>query len=115
VSLRPLIAAASTIVVAVVVALGVPVAQLRLVSVQTECCCPDPDNCHCPDHSKDRSTQPTMRACHKTQQVSISPELPVFEAIALQAIEPARATVAIAQPLPSPLPPPLPRRPDAPS
>ena len=102
-------------VVALVLALGVPVAQLRLVSVKTECCCPDPSNCHCPDHGKDRSTQSTMRACHKTQQLSVSPELPVFETSAELAVAVDRPALVPAIPLPRPLPAPLPRRPDAPS
>lgn len=40
----------STVGVALIVALAMPVSQLRTMSVVKACCCPDPSNCHCPDH-----------------------------------------------------------------
>lgn len=116
VSLRQLVATASTIAVAIVLALGVPVSQLRTVSTRSECCCPDPERCKCPDHQGDESPQPTMRACHKTQQQFVSPVLPAF-------VPPTPELAFVARPsaalpvfvLPAPHPAPAPRRPDAPS
>jgi hypothetical protein len=116
VSLRQLVTAASTIVVAIVLAICVPVSQLHTFSTKSECCCPEPDHCKCPDHKPDDSGQPTMRACHKTQQTFVSPVLPAFVtpdvAVAL-----VREPVAIVADFThaSPHPAPAPRRPDAPS
>jgi hypothetical protein len=106
----------STIVVAIVVALAVPVSQLRTMAVVKTCCCPDPTHCHCPDHKADSSPQPSMRACHNTERVIVSPELPAFRApviaIAAAAAVPVRAP---AHAIPAPHPAPPPTRPDAPS
>ena len=106
----------STVVVAIVVALAVPVSQLRTISIVKTCCCPDPAHCHCPDQNADSSPQPSLRACHNTEQVIVAPELPAFRAPALaSAIAPAVALVAIARAIPGPHPAPPPPRPDAPS
>lgn len=116
VSLRRLVTAASTIVVAIVLAICVPVSQLHTVATQTECCCPDPDQCKCPDHKPDESTQPTMRACHKTQQQFVAPVLPAFVAPEVQVAivrEPVAFEPAFTYAAPHPAP--APRRPDAPS
>ncbi len=101
--------------VALVLALAMPVSQLRTVSVEQSCCCPDPTKCHCPDHDG-KSTQPQLRACHQTTQVTVAPTLPVFAAplnFALPA--PAVELVALfhASLAPHAAPPPV--RPDAPS
>jgi hypothetical protein len=106
----------STIVVAIAVALSVPVSQLRTITVIKSCCCPDPTNCHCPDDSKDTSSQPSMRACHNTERAIMAPQLPAFTppVIAVAAV-PAIAVIAAAPPLPDPHPAPPPIRPDAPS
>jgi hypothetical protein len=72
--------AAATFVVALVVALAVPVAQLRTDRVVIDCCCPDPSNCHCPDHNPDHSSQPAMRDCHRTRHQLVSPQAPAFVA-----------------------------------
>jgi hypothetical protein len=82
VSIRGALAAVATFVVAVVVALAVPVSQLRTVSTVVTCCCPDPTHCHCPDHKADHSKDPSMRACHKTQHVTVAPQAPEFVAMA---------------------------------
>jgi hypothetical protein len=116
VRLRQLVTAASTLVVAIVLAICVPVSQLHTVATQTECCCPDPDQCKCPDHDEDRSTQPTMRACHKTQQQFVAPVLPAFVPPAIDIVvvlEPVAFEPAFTQSDPHPEP--APRRPDAPS
>jgi hypothetical protein len=91
------------LLLAIAVALTVPVSQLRTVAIVTECCCPDPAQCHCPDHGKDHSTQPSMRACHRTQHEAMSPQLPSFSPpqIAL-AIAPPRTLVRALAAMPAP-------------
>jgi hypothetical protein len=115
VTLRRFASLASTVVVAIVVALAVPISQLRTVSIVSACCCPDPSNCHCPDHKGDHSTQPSIRDCHKTQQSTVTPQLPVFEPPTLVVIAPARAVETIAFAWHAPHDAPAPARPDAPS
>jgi hypothetical protein len=106
----------STALVAIVVAVAMPVSQLRTVSIVKECCCPDPAKCHCPDHELESSQQPSLRACHNTEEAVIAPQLPVFSvAVAALAVVPAITAAVVEHPLRSPHPPPLPRRPDAPS
>jgi hypothetical protein len=106
----------STIVVAIAVALAVPVSQLRTISIVKACCCPDPANCHCPDHEKDSSSQPSLRACHNTELAVMAPQLPAFTApIAAVAAAPATAIIAADPAIPDPHPAPPPTRPDAPS
>lgn len=116
VSLRRIANAASTIAVAIALAIIVPVTQLRTVSTQTECCCPNPDHCKCPDHNPDDGTQPMMKACHKTSQDFVAPVLPAFITPAIAVASAPRAALAdVEYPLTSPHPAPPPRRPDAPS
>lgn len=106
----------STVAVAIVVVLSVPVSQLRTVSIVKTCCCPDPGDCHCPDHEADSSSQPSIRACHNTERAIAAPELPAFAAPAVaRAVVPAVAIIAIDHVLPAPHPAPPPARPDAPS
>jgi hypothetical protein len=106
----------STAMVAIVVALAVPVSQLRTISIIKACCCPDPDDCHCPDHKSDQSPQPTMRACHNTERAVVAPQLPAFQApVIAQAPVPALVAVALDRSIPAPHQAPPPPRPDAPS
>jgi len=113
---RRVAARISTVVVAIVVALAVPASQLRTVTVVKSCCCPDPSNCHCPDHKADPMPQPSMRACHSTQHAAVSPQLPAFHApSAAIAAAPPAAVIALAAPIPAPHPAPPPPRPAAPS
>jgi hypothetical protein len=116
VTVRRVAARISTLVVAMLVALAVPVSQLRTVTIVKSCCCPDPSNCHCPDHKADPSQQPSMRACHNSERAIVAPELPAFRAPSLAAVAaPALAVVAVAPPIAAPHPAPPPTRPDAPS
>jgi len=116
VSLGRIAAAASTFVVAIVLAICVPVSQLRTFSTKVECCCPDQSHCKCPHEKPGKSGQPSMRACHKTQQDFEAPLAPSFvtpaSAIALapRAVDHDPFFV-----LPDPHAAPSPRRPDAPS
>jgi hypothetical protein len=106
----------STVVVAIVVAFAVPVSQLRTVSVIKTCCCPDPENCHCPDQKPDSSTQPSMRACHNSERAIVAPELPAFQAPVVAIVAtPAPVVIAIDHAIVAPHQAPPPTRPDAPS
>ena len=104
------------VVIAILLAFGVPFAQLHTVSAQVTCCCPDPDHCNCPDEAPDKSGQPSMNACHKTSDHGLDAYAPVF-------VPPARTVLvapAIEMPvplyaLPDPHEPPPPSRPAAPS
>ncbi len=108
--------AAATFVVAIAVALSVPVSQLRTITIVTECCCPDPSNCHCPDHKPDSSKQSSLRACHRTAHDIISPEAPAFVAPQLAfAAAPQRAAEPAILALADPHAAPAPARPDVPS
>jgi hypothetical protein len=116
VTLRRIASAASTIAIAIIVALAVPVSQLRTITVVKSCCCPDPAKCHCPDHKPDHGGQPAMRACHNTQQIIVAPELPTFTPPVLAvAAAPQLVAIALAMPLRSPHAPPSLARPDGPS
>lgn len=115
VPLRRAIAWVSTAMVAIAVALAVPVSQLRTITVIKSCCCPDPARCHCPDHKPDPA-QPSMRACHNTERAIVAPQLPAFTEPAPAVVAaPALAVIAIAHAVPAPHPAPAPIRPDAPS
>ena len=108
--------AVATLVVAIVVALSVPVSQLTTVAVAQTCCCPDPDNCHCPDHKADHGTQPSLRACHQQREITVAPQLPTFTPPAIALVQPAlRVVAAPVIALHSPHTPPTPQRPDTPS
>jgi hypothetical protein len=100
VKIRRAAIAVATYVAAIVVALAVPVSELRTVSITTTCCCPDPAKCHCPDHQPDHSKQPSMRACHRSQHEAVAPQLPSFTPPALAlAIAPARvASITVSLP-----------------
>jgi hypothetical protein len=106
----------ATIVVAIAVALAMPVSQFRTLGVFKSCCCPDPSNCHCPDHKSAPSPQPQMRDCHSTERTVIAPQLPAFAPPAIAVVRAPAVAVAIAEhPITSPHPAPPPTRPDAPS
>lgn len=113
--IRRAIAIVATYVVAVLVALAVPVTQLRTVETVTErCCCPDPDNCHCPPVKS--GTQPQMRNCHRISHDVVAPVLPAFDPPSVAIAQPQRVVIAtpvIARAEPHPAP--AGRRPDAPS
>lgn len=116
VPVRRIAARVATILVAITVALAMPVSQFRTVLIVKSCCCPDPTNCHCPDHKTDPASQPTMRACHNSQQTIVAPQLPAFAAPAVAIADmPGAVVTAPAHAIPAPHPAPPPLRPDAPS
>jgi hypothetical protein len=100
--------------IALAMALAVPTSQLRWISIEHSCCCPDPDLCQCPHDPP--TQQPTLRVCHSTDHVIASPVAPVFVApVVALADAPATCAPVAAAPLAAPHAPPAPRRPDAPS
>ena len=103
--------------VAIVVALAVPVSQLRTVTTISErCCCPDPAHCHCPTHSPNPNGDPQLKNCHKVSHDVLAPELPAFSSPAIATVPTAAVVVAIAATsIPAPHAAPTSRRPDAPS
>ncbi len=108
--------ALTTFLVALVLAVGVPVSQLRTVRIERTCCCPDPAKCHCPDHDGTKPTQPELRACHQTTHAHVAPTLPAFAAPSVtpvMAVVVTLAPAAFAHSAPRAAPPPT--RPDAPS
>ncbi len=111
-----MLAALSTTIVACVLALALPVAQLQLVSIENSCCCPDPDRCRCPDHDESGGSQPAMQACHDTQQAIVTPTFAAFAPPApFSASVASRATTTIVHVFDTPHAPPALRRPAAPS
>lgn len=115
VSLRRIVTAATTVAIAILLALVVPVTQLRLASDAPVCCCPDPDLCKCADHQPEPGT-PTMRACHGDQDDVVRTQLPQFNApVVIAFVRPEQPIAVATIALPDPHPSPAPRRPDAPS
>jgi hypothetical protein len=112
-----MLTAVATWMVAIGVALAVPVSQLRTIDVVTSCCCPDPDDCHCPDHQQGPAGKPTsIGACHRSQAQLVSPQAPVFVAPELAlAAPPARAAAPVVIALADPHAAPPPTQPAAPS
>ena len=104
------------LLLAILLALGVPFATLHTEHVRVTCCCPDPDHCVCPDHKPDKSGQPRMQTCHRQVVDGIATQIAAFEPPEPLALPmPAPYVHAIAHVLPTPHASPLPRRPDAPS
>lgn len=85
----------STAVVAIVVALALPVSQLRLVTVIASCCCPDPDHCHCPDHGPD-TDDTSMQQCHRSADTLESAAAPSLALAPRVELVPARAVTVVA-------------------
>jgi len=103
-------------IVALLLALTVPVSQLRTVMIEQSCCCPDPASCHCPDGGGAKGDQPQLEACHQDTQAHVAPVLPAFARPALLALrDPAMRAASIIHVLDVPHAPPPPPRPAAPS
>jgi hypothetical protein len=103
------------LLVAFVLALCVPFAQLKSNGDRIECCCPDESTCTCPDH-QDVGTQQTMQTCHKQVHEGIAVQHAAFVTPVIP-VTVAPATAAAAEPLAlaSPHAEPPPQRPAAPS
>jgi hypothetical protein len=117
VRIRRIANAAATVLVAIVVALAVPVSQLRTVTTISErCCCPDPTHCHCPADSQAPTGNAQLKNCHKVSHDVVAPQLPAFSPPVVAAAPVAARIVAIAMvSIPAPHAAPASRRPDAPS
>jgi hypothetical protein len=117
VKIRRIANAAAAMLVAIVVALAVPVSQLRTVTTVSEpCCCPDPAHCHCPTHSQDPTHDAQLKNCHKVSHDIVAAQLPAFAPPAITNAPASGAIVAIAvTSIPAPHAAPASRRPDAPS
>lgn len=116
VKLRAAPSAIATFVVAIVVALAVPVSQLRTVATTISCCCPDQTRCHCPHDKPAQSGIPSMQPCHKVRHDVVGPQLPSFAAPQLAlAIAAPRAVVAPVAVPDMPHAPPVPDEPYGPS
>lgn len=96
VKIRAAASAIATFVVAIVVAVSVPVSQLRTVSSNVTCCCPDQSHCHCPHGKPGPSKCPSMKTCHQQGQLTVGPQLPSFSS--------PEVAIAIAPPRTAPAP-----------
>ena len=103
-------------VVALLLALTMPVSQLRTVMIEQSCCCPDPADCHCPDGGDGAGDQAHLEACHQDTQAHVAPVLPTFAPPALSSLPtPSLVIVSTVHVLGAPHAPPPPPRPAAPS
>ncbi len=110
------VSAVTTFVVAILLALAVPVSQLRTVTITKSCCCPDPTKCHCPDHDPHKSSQSELRACHQSQHAHVAPTTPAFtHPVVAMTAAPVIPALAPLSPIRAPHAAPPPVRPDAPS
>ena len=103
--------------VAILLAIAVPVSQLSFAIVEHRCCCPDPDECHCPDDKQhDDTGQSSIKQCHKTQQLVASLQ-PVPPGVSLVQVPQADVRVCVVSTalMHGPRAAPNLRRPDAPS
>ena|GEM_PF-1746828 len=114
-SIRRIATWISTVVVAIVVAVAVPVSQLRTVAVILSCCCPDPDHCSCPDHETDHGSTPTIKQCHKSADTFESAVAPSVAIATRLELVPVRAAIVLHHALPAPHASPLLERPRGPS
>jgi hypothetical protein len=105
-----------TMLVAVIVMITVPVSQLRTMAVRTECCCPDPTRCHCPDHETAPAGQTSIKACHRNSEIVVGGSASDVVAAPTVPVDAPVLRVATAEhALSSPHAPPSPARPPGPS
>jgi hypothetical protein len=105
-----------TMLAAVIVMITVPVSQLRTIAVRTECCCPDPTRCHCPDHETGPAGQTSIKACHKSNDIVVgSAASEVVAAPTVMVDAPALRVATAEYALHSLHAPPSPARPPGPS
>jgi hypothetical protein len=105
-----------SLTIAVIVMFALPISQLRTVAIAVQCCCPDPTRCHCPDHGKDTSQQPSIKACHKTSQTFEAPTVQTFTPVAIESVSaPVQAIATVDHALTHPHQPPSLAAPRGPS
>src|ERR1043165_3520071 len=101
VSVRALLTAATTVIVAIALSVIVPIAQLRTAVEKTPCCCPNPKTCKCKHDGNPMQT--SMKTCHQNPPAVAGTTLPAFVAPELAQLEStARVAIVIAAPLPDP-------------
>lgn len=106
----------AVIALALAALVALPVSQLRLVAIVIECCCPDPERCHCPPGSPDSGSAPQIKPCHQSAESYESASAPGVTPVARIAIlAPARVEAPLHHQLPTPHAPPIPDRPRGPS
>ncbi len=114
VTLRAFVIATTSIAVAIMLSVIVPVAELRIADDQPTCCCPNPEMCKC-KHQGDPFA-PSMRVCHGKPTNLVRAELPAFVPPLVIAVERTEQPILeVMAALPAPHAEPTPRRPDAPS
>jgi hypothetical protein len=105
-----------TTILAIVVAVIVPVSSLKLVGTVATCCCPDPSDCHCPHDKQPSDQSPAMRTCHRVDTTFVTPDLPGFEPAHHEpATAPARVVASVSFAIDPPHAAPSLERPAAPS
>jgi hypothetical protein len=105
--------AATTLIVAIALAVLVPVAQLKTFVEKEPCCCPNPKTCKC---AHDGPMHTTMKTCHQKPPAAAAPTLSAFVTPELAEVDvPALVGAPVIASLPDPHPAPAPHRPDAPS
>lgn len=113
---RPVAHALYSMIVAVIAMIAVPVSQLRTISVQLECCCPDPTKCHCSEHPGAPAGQAAIKECHKSSETFVGPSAPeCARPVALSTAPSSERITTLQFPLTSPHEPPNPARPPGPS
>jgi hypothetical protein len=87
------ITALAALIVAALVALAVPVAQLRTNPLLATCCCPVPTDCHCPKEEAGGTPQSTLGPCHHWALELHAAAAPVVELAASSIAVPVGRTV----------------------
>ena len=86
------------------------------VEIDRSCCCPDPDECHCPGHDEHDDGAPAMESCHVTVVAIAAAGLPSFEPTVQPAVRAPDIAARVVHVTPaSPHAPPVPDRPRGPS
>lgn len=105
------------LVLVVTVAVALVASQLRTTGVRITCCCPDPSECHCPDHAAaEDAGPPSLRACHRSAE-AVEPQaiVPWLPPPPPRPARHARVVLAVMPPLDRPHAPPGPSAPRGPS
>jgi hypothetical protein len=106
----------TTLVVAIAVVLALPVSQLRVVTVQHQCCCPHPESCACPHAPAPVGDNTSASACHHRTTLVVAPTLAGFAMPAPTVLAADEVRIAVVEhALTRPIAAADPRRPDAPS
>jgi hypothetical protein len=109
VRVRRIVAAATTAVMAVMMTIALPIAQIPSAKVvAAACCCPNPATCHCPDHERHTRGDPSVRPCGQPPELTIVAALAPFVAPSVTIMMPpllAQSAPIVAPRAPHPAPP----------